>query len=117
MKQAQDPKVATFLEETRITNDEQFQILQRLRAIVKEHHPATRERMMYGGIMFSRDGADFGGIFTRKLHVSFEFGSGSKMEDPDQLLEGTGQHRRHLKLRSLADVEDKRVAFFVQQAG
>ncbi len=38
---------------------------------------------MYGGIMFSLDD-DFGGIFVRKNHISFEFGNGFAMDDPDK---------------------------------
>lgn len=58
---------------------------------------------------------DFGGLFVSKNHVSFEFGDGSKMKDPDNFLEGTGKFRRHLKLKSSNDVKDKDVSFFVAQ--
>jgi len=71
--------------------------------------------MMYGGIMFSLED-DFGGLFVRKNHVSFEFGSGVTMDDPDNILEGIGKFRRHLKIRSLADIKDKKVEFFVEQS-
>ncbi len=70
---------------------------------------------MYGGIMFSIED-DFGGIFVRKNHVSFEFSSGSQMDDPNNILEGTGQFRRHLKIRSMADIDAKIVKFFVKQS-
>lgn len=48
--------------------------------------------------------------------VSFEFGSGAYMNDPHKILEGTGKFRRHLKIRSLTDIEDKKVDFFVKQS-
>jgi len=38
------------------------------------------------------------------------------MRDPDRLLEGTGQYRRHLKIKSLSDIKDKNVSFFIKQA-
>ena len=75
----------------------------------------TNERIMYGGIMFSFK-SDFGGLFVRKNHISFEFGFGVYMDDPYNVLEGSGKLRRHLKIRSLADIEDKKVDFFVKQA-
>ena len=37
------------------------------------------------------------------------------MNDPKKLLEGTGKFRRHLKIRSLSDIKDKKVEFFVKQ--
>lgn len=115
MKKSKDDKVQKFLEEIMMFNDEQFNILQKLREIVFKIHPKTNERMMYGGIMFTLE-EDFGGIFVRKNHISFEFGNGFTMKDPDKLLEGTGQFRRHLKIKSLLDVKNKKVEFFVKQA-
>ncbi len=114
MKNSKNESVQTFLEETNILNGEQFNTLQELRKIVFRIYPKTNERMMYGGIMFSLD-EDFGGIFTRKNHISFEFGSGYKMEDPNNFLEGSGKFRRHLKIKSFSDIEDKTVDFFVKQ--
>lgn len=115
MKKSENKQVEKFLEEIMMFNDEQFEILQKLREIVFKVYPETTERMMYGGIMFSLEG-DFGGIFVRKHHVSFEFGNGFTMNDTDKLLEGSGKYRRHLKIRSVSDIADKKVDFFVKQA-
>ena len=70
---------------------------------------------MYGGILLSFY-SDFGGIFVYKKHVSFEFSVGVQMDDPDNILEGSGKFRRHAKFRCLADIEAKKIAFFVKQA-
>ncbi len=109
-----DDKVNKFLEEIMMFDSEKFKILLELRNIVFSNFPDTKERMMYGGIMFSGLD-DFGGIFVRKNHISFEFGFGVNMKDPDTILEGTGQLRRHLKIKSYSDIVDKRVDFFVKQ--
>lgn len=113
---SQDEKVQTFLDDLEKTKPEQFAIVRELRAIVYEHYPNVAERMMYGGIMFSL-GEDFGGIFAYKQHISFEFSEGYQMQDPEKRLEGKGKLRRHLKIRSLTDIEAKKLAFFVAQAG
>jgi len=65
--------------------------------------------------MFSLEERDIGGIFASKKHVSFEFGNGSSLDDPNGVLEGTGKSRRHLKLTSLTDVREKNVKHFVLQ--
>ncbi len=104
-----------FLEDVLMIDAEKYEIMQILRKIVFSIYPKVSERMMYGGIMFSIEN-DFGGIFVRKNHVSFEFGNGFQMDDPDNILEGKGQSRRHLKIRSLTDIKDKKVEFFVNQA-
>ncbi len=114
MKKSKNEQVQKFLDEIEEFEDEKFKILQKLRKIVFTNYPKTNERMMYGGIMFSLD-EDFGGLFVRKNHISFEFTSGSIMNDPQKILEGTGKFRRHLKIRSKVDIKDKKVDFFVKQ--
>lgn len=115
MKKSKNEQVQKFLEEIMMFDDEKFNMLQKLREIVFKQFPKAKERMMYGGIMFSLED-DFGGLFVRKKHISFEFGNGFAMNDPKKLLEGTGKFRRHLKIKSLKEVKDKEVEFFVKQA-
>jgi len=115
MQKSKNEQVEKYLEEIMMVNEEQFNILQELREIVFTVYPKTNERIIYGGIMFFLDD-DFGGIFVRKNHISFEFGNGFTMNDPDKLLEGKGKFRRHLKIRSLSDIDDKKVSFFVKQS-
>jgi len=115
MKKSKNRQVQEHLKEIMMLNEEQFNIMQKLRKIVFAIYPNTNERIIYGGIMFSSDD-DFGGIFVRKNHISFEFGNGFIMDDPDNLLEGKGKFRRHLKIRSLSDIDNKRVSFFVKQS-
>lgn len=116
MKKSKNEQVQKFLEEIMMIDSGKFEILQKLREVVFSNHAKVNERIMYGGIMFSLDKDDFGGLFVRKNHISFEFSSGAFMNDPYKMLEGTGKFRRHLKIRSLADLEDKKVDFFVKQS-
>ena len=114
MDKSNNEKVQKFLEDISMIDPEKFEILLKLRKVVFSNYPKTNERMMYGGIMFSLE-TDFGGLFVRKNHISFEFVFGVYMDDSHNILEGTGKLRRHLKIRSLADIEDKKVNFFVKQ--
>ena len=115
MQKSTDEKVQHFLEGLMMANNEQFTILQNLRDLIFRYYPNVSERFMYGGIIFSLDD-HFAGLFVRKNHVSLEFGQGHRMNDSYALLEGSGKFRRHLKFRSLADIEDKKASFYIQQA-
>jgi len=115
MRISKNEKVNQFLKGISAIDEDQFNILEKLRSIVIKVFPQTDERMIYGGIMFSLE-EDYGGIFVRKNHISFEFGNGFKMKDPNKILEGEGKFRRHLKIKSITDIEDKNVEFFVKQA-
>ncbi len=91
-----NPQVQAFLDDIESHDSHKFELLHELRQQVFSIYPDVKERIMYGGIMFSLE-TDFGGLFVYKNHLSFEFSSGSKMSDPKQLLEGSGKYRRHLK--------------------
>ncbi|MGL4759359.1 MAG: DUF1801 domain-containing protein [Patescibacteria group bacterium] len=110
-----DQKVEQFLKDLAISDDSKSGIIEVIRFIIFENYPLVKERIMYGGIMFSNEN-DFGGVFVSKKHVSFEFGNGYLFNDKNQYLEGTGQFRRHLKFTSLTDIEDKNFVNFLQQA-
>lgn len=114
MKRSNDIGTQNFIDSVKILDSQKYQILIKLRAIVFSNYPEVKERIMYGGIMFSLT-EDFGGVFVYKNHVSFEFSYGYKFDDPKNLLEGNGKYRRHLKLKSIEDLEIKKVAFFVKQ--
>ena len=73
------------------------------------------EEVKYGGILFAAP-EPFCGIFVYKQHVSVEFSHGAKIVDPHGLLEGKGKGRRHLKLHTLEDVENKHLANYLQLA-
>ncbi|TRX48724.1 DUF1801 domain-containing protein [Fulvivirga sp. M361] len=108
-------EVQDFIHKVMALDKPKYQILEELRKIVFMNYPEVKERMMYGGIMFSLED-DFGGVFVYKNHVSFEFSYGYIFNDPDKLLEGNGKYRRHLKITSLDSMDMKQVDFFVKQA-
>jgi hypothetical protein len=108
-------QVQELIGDIEMFDHDNYDILMKLRDIIFSHNHEIQERVMYGGIMLSLE-SDFVGLFVRKNHVSLEFGFGVYFKDPNGVLEGTGKLRRHLKLRSLKDIETKNVAYFVEQA-
>ena len=116
MINSSDQKVTAFLNDIRLLSEEKSAILQQCRWLIFAIHPRIRERMMYGGIMFSLQ-EDVAGIFAHKNHVSMEFDSGHLMSDPDKILQGSGKFRRHIKFTTIEQIEQKRLQFFLQQLG
>ena len=107
--------VQSFLEELSITEPDKFDLISTLRMMVLESYPKALEIFKYGGIIFNLE-EDFSGIFVYKNHISLEFSKGYTMKDENRILEGGGKYRRHLKIRSLQDIKDKKVAHYVKQA-
>ncbi len=115
MRKSNDIKTQAFIDNIKVIDHSKYQILIKLREIVFGHYPKVEEKIMYGGIIFSIK-EDFGGVFAYQNHVSFEFSQGFKFEDTEKLLEGKGKYRRHLKFKSIEDVDTKKVDYFVKQS-
>jgi hypothetical protein len=87
-----------------------------VRALVFDTIESAEEEVKYGGILFSTGGVSFAGVFAYREHVSVEFGRGASIVDPLGFLQGEGKLRRHIKLRSPADVERTSLAAYLPLA-
>jgi hypothetical protein len=107
--------VQSLVEDIRLVSETNYEIVEAVRALVKKTFKSTSEEVKYGGILFS-SGVQFCGVFDYKEHVSVEFGSGAKIKDDIGLLEGSGKGRRHLKLKSVAELKGKKLAEYLSLA-
>jgi hypothetical protein len=107
--------VHSLLEDIRLVSEINHEIVEAVRSLVKKTFKPMSEEVKYGGILFS-SGVQFCGVFAYKEHVSVEFGSGAKIKDELGHLEGSGKGRRHLKLRSAAEVKSKKLEQYLQLA-
>jgi hypothetical protein len=57
------------------------------------------------------------GIALQSGWVNLMFSKGTELPDPEGLLEGTGKRARHVKLRSVGDVDRPGVRALVTEAG
>ncbi|MTI18195.1 DUF1801 domain-containing protein [Rhodobacteraceae bacterium RKSG542] len=93
---------------------------QELDRVISEVAPNASRRAMYGGFVFElipqTSKTMVCGHFAYKAHVSLELSKGAELEDAFGFLEGSGKLRRHIKLNSLADIEDKKVADYLRLA-
>jgi hypothetical protein len=107
--------VEQWLNDLALANPARLELVQAARKVIYMQAPEASERVMYGGLMFSAP-APFCGVFAYSEHVSVEFGRGCDLADPHGVLEGSGKFRRHIKLRSLADIKARHLADTVRQA-
>jgi hypothetical protein len=107
--------VDALLDDIRYINEAHYQLVQEVRALVRDLVNTVSEEVKYGGILFSSD-VLFAGVFAYKDHVTVEFGQGAKIQDTFGFLEGSGKFRRHIKLKLSSDIEDRRLADYVRLA-
>ena len=109
-------RIDNFIQDLMFTDKDKGEIATILRKLVSAISPNVEEEIKYGGLVFLSDKRLFCGVFIRKNHISIEFDKGAEMQDPDNLLEGSGANRRHLKIFQRKDIEDKKAKYYIKQS-
>lgn len=107
--------VEALVADIQLLGTEQYEVVQSVRKLIHRMFAPCAEEVKYGGVLFS-SGVLFCGLFAYKAHVSLEFGDGAKIQDPHGYLDGSGKGRRHIKLKTVAEIESKRVADYLPLA-
>ena len=115
-------KLGRFDDLVRLANEPLKPVVERLRAVILEIHPGACEVVRLGdraatygcGPRKMIDGYAY--LMPHKSWVNLGFYSGASLADPENLLEGTGARMRHVKMRTVADVERPGVRGLVSEA-
>jgi hypothetical protein len=119
MRRPPDPQLLGFLE---AYNRHISDLALALREIVLEEAPDASEsvyQVYTVAIWFGFSGKMkdmFCYIATSANHVNLGFPRGTSLPDPNRVLEGDGKTMRHIKFRSLGDVERPFVRRYIQAA-
>jgi hypothetical protein len=82
-------------------------VVRGVRNLVKTAVPGTKTTVNSWGIPTFEAKDPFCFYMVGKYHVTFGFHYGTSLDDPEELLEGTGKNLRHVKLRTVEDLEKK----------
>jgi hypothetical protein len=93
----------------------QAEIARKLRAIVKAAAPEASESIKWAQPVYELNGP-FAYFKAFKNTVNFGFWRGADLEDPQGLLEGSGEKMRHVKLGKGEEVDRELLTGFVRQA-
>ena len=91
-------------------------VVRELRAFVKGVVPDMKETVNSWGVSTFERESPFCCYMVGKNHVTFGFHYGTSLSDPEGLLEGTGKNIRHVKLRTVEDLEQKGLKELVHSA-
>jgi hypothetical protein len=86
--------------------EDQGIIMQKIRELIQASVPGVKENLKWGRPVFSVD-KDFTYIKTAKGYVTLGFFDFHQLEDPKQLLQGTGKDMRHIKLKKVTDIDNE----------
>ncbi|GIF48003.1 hypothetical protein DFJ67_7455 [Asanoa ferruginea] len=100
---------------TRHLTEPQSSIVGAVRALMAAHAPGAHEVISRGSPAW--EGKKMIAIISRsKTHITLAFARGAEFKDPHGLLDGVGKTTRHVKLKTVSDVEDARLVDYVRQA-
>ena len=85
-------------------NQDHIPLLEKLRQLIHESVPGTKEAIKWGFPVFAKT-KDFAYLRFSKKHITLGFYHVNKIEDPDNLLEGTGNTLRHIKIRNEEEID------------
>ncbi|MGQ0551824.1 MAG: DUF1801 domain-containing protein [Planctomycetota bacterium] len=91
-------------------------IIGALRRFVKRVQPKLVEDVKWGNGCWCNEDGPVAYVYSDREWVQFGFIQGSKLKDPQHLLEGSGQYVRHVKVRTRAAIDERAFAALLGQA-
>ena len=98
-----------------LTPDQQ-PILSMLRRLIKTSFKTAVEQLKWSRPCYSNQRVLFCYLHSTKHHVVLGFHKGTSLDDPENLLEGTGKDMRHIKFRIAEDVNKTAIKLLLKQA-
>ncbi len=79
-------------------------LAKQLRALVKKEIPGVMEYVNPWKLPTFESHGPLGYFMISKSHITFGLYRGTSLDDPEELLEGTGKNLRHVKIRTTEDL-------------
>ena len=87
----------------------------KLRDLILHTEPSLKETIKWGHPIYEKDG-NVCYLACNDRYVTLGFFNGAALNDPQKLIEGTGVKMRHVKLWTMADIQDALITTWVKQA-
>jgi hypothetical protein len=87
-----------------------------LRALVKKTLPKVKESINPWHVPIFESHGPICYYMVGKNHITLGFIRGTSLPDPEGLLEGTGKNLRHVKIKSVDDLEHKGLRELIKSA-
>ena len=93
----------------------QRKLLQALRALIHSSVPKGTEQFKWSRPVYAAS-KDICYLVSNKKHVNLGFINFEKIGDPEGLLEGTGKNMRHVKIKSMKDIQKAVLKKMIKEA-
>ena len=89
--------------------------LRRIDALIRRAAPEATGLIKWAQPVYEQNGP-LAFIKSNRNHLTFGFWRGTELSDPDDVLEGAGDRMKHVKIRSLDDIDEERFSAWVREA-
>jgi hypothetical protein len=94
---------------------EHREIVEALRKLMREIAPEAKEVITYG-ILAWRGNLMLAVVSPTKKDITFAFSKGAEFEDKYGLLRGVGKVSKHVKIKTLQDIDKAALEYYIKQA-
>ncbi len=115
MKPQKMKAYASFAEWKRDQSAANQKLITALAGIVKKTAPEFTPTVKWGQGCWTMDDAPKVYIHAEPDHVQFGFFAGATLDDPEELLAGSGKHVRHVKVFALDEIPRKALVALLGQ--
>jgi hypothetical protein len=95
----------------------QQEILQHLRDFIVDHYPELTESLKWHVPVYSLSATNhLLGFQVFKKQVNLNFFQGAQLDDPQQILAGSGKQVRHITFRTINDIDESALQALIDQS-
>lgn len=105
-----DQKVSDYIAQA---TPDQIELLENIRQLIHKSVPGVTEAIKWGFPVFAKT-KDFTYFRTAKQHITLGFYNIDRIENAEQLLEGTGKNMRHIKIKTASDLDEQQLKDWFQ---
>lgn len=105
-----NPQVSEYIKNA---PEDQGEIMAAIRKLIHQNVEGVAEEYKWSRPVFRLD-KDFAYLKTAKNHVTLGFFNFEKINDKDNELEGTGKEMRHIKIKSMSDIDEGKLKDWIK---
>lgn len=109
------PERVTINEYLEKYNSEMGTLALKLRNLILEMFPDMDEIIKWKNLVYEKNGYVCA-ILIHENHVNLEFWRCTELQDPKNLLEGTGKKLRHIKIKTESEINDEYIKKLLEES-
>lgn len=109
-------KNIVWYRDEKISSEWQKSAFDQLNGMIQDAYPAVKSSIKWAQPVWETPEGPMAYLRSSSKHLTFGFWRGAEFDDPTGVLEGEGDRMKHLKFKSLEEIDPVLVEGFLKQA-